>query len=167
MKNITQIFALAVIVLGFSASTFAQSSATASSSATLVVPLSIAKTTDMDFGVVASSATAGTIVMSNAGAVTQTGGSSVISGTPSTAVFHVTGATTESISVAYPTTLSLAGSVSGALTLSSIAADCGNSTNLVGGAKDIKFSAVLEIPANTIAGVYSNATGLLVTVNYN
>ncbi len=167
MKNITKIFALAVAVLGFSASTFAQSSETASSTATLVVPLSISLTTDMDFGVVASSATAGTIVMSNAGAVSQTGGSSVISGSTTTAVFHVTGEGSESISVAYPTTLSLAGSVSGALSLSSIAADCGNSTTLSSGAKDIKFSAVLNIPANTIAGVYSNATGLLVTVNYN
>jgi hypothetical protein len=167
MKNINKLIAIAIVILGFSATSFAQSTATASSTATLVVPLSISKTTDMDFGVVASSANAGTIIMSNAGAVSQTGGSSVISGTTSTAVFHVTGAGTESISVAYPTSLALAGVPSGSLTLSSIAADCGNSTFLVGGAKDIKFSAVLEIPANTVAGVYSNATGLLVTVNYN
>ena len=167
MKNITKLFAIALVVLGSAATSFAQSSISASSTATLVVPLSITKTTDMDFGVVASSAAAGTIVMSNAGAVSQTGGASVISGTTSTAEFHVTGAGTENISVAYPTTLALAGVPSGSLTLSSILADCGTTTSLVGGARDIKFSAVLEIPANTIAGVYSNATGLLVTVNYN
>jgi len=56
---------------------------------------------------------------------------------------------------------------SGSLVLNTITADCGTSTNLVGGIKDIKFSAVLVVPANTIAGVYSNATGLSVTVNYN
>jgi hypothetical protein len=167
MKNFTKLFAIAIVILGFSATSFAQSSISASSTATLVVPLSITKTTDMDFGVVASSAAAGTIVMSTAGAVSSTLGASVISGTTTTAVFHVTGAGTESISVGYPTSLALAGVPSGSLTLSSILADCGTSTNLVGGAKDIKFSAVLEIPANTVAGVYSNATGLLVTVNYN
>ena len=167
MKNLTKIFALAVVILGFSANSFGQSAVSASSTATLVVPLSITKTTDMDFGVVASSALVGTIEMATTGAVTKTGGASVISGTTTTAVFHVTGAGTESISVGYPTSLALAGLPSGSLTLNNIAADCGISTNLVGGNLDIKFSAVLQIPANTIAGVYSNATGLLVTVNYN
>ena len=167
MKNITKFFAIAIAILGFSAASYAQSNATASSTATLVVPLSISKTTDLDFGVLASSATAGTVQMATTGAVTPTGGASVISGTTSTAVFHVTGATTESISVAYPASITLTGVPSGSLVLNTITADCGTSTNLVGGEKDIKFSAVLEIPANTVAGVYSNATGLSVTVNYN
>jgi len=167
MKNITKIFAIALVVIASSATAFAQSTATASTTATLVTPISISKTTDMNFGTVASSATAGTIAISSAAVLAPTGGASVISGTPTTAVFHVTGQGTELIQVSYPASISLAGSVSGTLTVNSITADCGTSTNLVDGGKDISFSAVLEVPANTIAGSYTNATGLYVTVNYN
>jgi hypothetical protein len=43
MKNITKFFAIAIAILGFSAASYAQSNATASSTATFVVPLSISK----------------------------------------------------------------------------------------------------------------------------
>ncbi|MEI8049029.1 MAG: DUF4402 domain-containing protein [Bacteroidota bacterium] len=167
MKNINKIFAIAIVALGFSTSAFAQSAKSASSTATLVTPLKITKTTDLDFGVVASSATAGTIAMNYNNGLTPSGGSYVISGTPTSAKFNVTGADGESISVSYPTTLTLTGVALGTLTLSSITADCGTTTTIGGGAKDIKFSSVLEIPANTVADTYTNATGLTVTVNYN
>ncbi|MEI8007780.1 MAG: hypothetical protein WCI48_16350, partial [Bacteroidota bacterium] len=61
MKAQIRITALAILLIGMSISTFAQVSATATASATIVTPIAIAKTVDMNFGNVAVSATAGTV----------------------------------------------------------------------------------------------------------
>lgn len=167
MKNL---FLIAIIVLGFSATSFAQSNATASTTAVLVTPVSIANETPMNFGVVAGSNALGTITLGYSNNTDKTGGASVInSATATTAVFNVLGSANESISVAVSTSdiiLSLLG-VPTLVKVTDVTPDCGPSTTLVNGAKVIKVGATLNLPANVVAGTYSNASDLFVTVNYN
>ena len=166
MKSI-KIFALSLLVLGFSATTFAQStSSAATASATLLVPISIAKTTDMSFGTIASSATAGTVVLDYSNGTTVTGGVHKFTGTTTTAQFTVTGDSNKTFSISYPETLTLTGSVSGTLSVA-VTSDLGATGTLVSGSKVINVGGTLTVPANTVAGTYSNTQDLKVTVNYN
>ena len=165
MKNL---FLIAIIVLGFSVSSNAiEPVATASTTATLVAPLTIAKTTDMNFGTVAGSNALSSIVLGYTSNLTPSAGAYVIGGTATSAVFTVTGSLAESISVSIPALpISLTGTTTG-MTVSDFVADCGTTTTLVSGTKVITIGAKLNIPANAAAGTYSNAVGLSVTVNYN
>lgn len=164
----TRIFAIAM--LAFSANSFAQSTATASTTAELVTPISISKVTDMHFGTVAASATSGTVLLDYADGRTTTGGVTLPAGSTlqSTAEFDVTGEDNSSFSIALPSSpINLTGSVSGTITASGFTADLGSSSNLSSGSKTVKVKATLNVPANSVAGTYSNASGLFVTVNYN
>lgn len=166
MKSI-KIFALSLVVLGFSATTFGQSlSDAASASATLLVPISIAKTTDMNFGTFASSGTEGTITLDYANATTVTGGLTKFGGTISTATFTVTGDSNKAFSISHPESIVLTGSVSGSLTVN-LVNELGTTGTLVSGTKVIKMGGSITVPANQVAGVYSNTADLKVTVNYN
>jgi hypothetical protein len=174
MKMKMKFLSIAVLMIGSAANSFAQSTAYASTTAVLVTPIAISKTTDMHFGTVASSATAGSVVLDYADGRTATGGASLPAGSTlqKTAVFAVTGEGSSSFSISIPTSpITLTGSVSGTMTVGSFVCDGGASTTLSGGAKTIKVKATLDVPANTVAGIYSNAlanaSALFVTVNYN
>jgi hypothetical protein len=59
-------FVPAFVMITFSASTYAQVNSTATASVTIVTPITLAKTVDMNFGNVAVSAVAGTVVITPA-----------------------------------------------------------------------------------------------------
>ena len=166
-----KLIVFAIAILGFSGVSFGQSTATAGTSALLIVPISIAKTTDMNFGTVAASATAGTVLLDYADGRSATGGASLPAGggtLAKTAVFTVTGEGTSTFSIAIPAApITLTGSVAGTMTVSDFVADLGAGGTLVAGSKVIKVKATLNVPANTVAGTYSNASDLFVRVNYN
>lgn len=170
----TKISMMAILMASFAANSFAQTTAYASTTALLVTPIAISKTTDMHFGTVASSGTAGTVVLDYADGRTTTGGASLPAGSTlqKTAVFAVTGEGTSGFSITVPAApITLTGSVSGTLTVSNFICDGGASTTLVAGAKTLKVKATLNVPANSVAGTYTNAlanaSALFVTVNYN
>jgi hypothetical protein len=174
MKSIYKYLAAAILLAGFTTHVNAQATAYASTTAVLVTPISIAKTVDMHFGTVAASATAGTIVLDYADGRTATGGASLPVGsvTQKTAVFTVTGEASSSFSISIPASaITLTGSVSGTMTVDNFVCDAGASTTLSSGTKVLKVKATLNVPANTVAGTYSNnlanASALFVTVNYN
>jgi len=161
-------------MLALTAGAFAQSTAYASTTAVLVTPIAISKTTDMHFGTVASSATAGTVVLDYADGRTATGGASLPAGSilQKTAVFAVTGEGNSSFAITIPAAaITLTGSVSGTMTVDNFVCDGGTATTLSSGTKTLKVKAILNVPANTVAGTYSNAlansSALFVTVNYN
>jgi hypothetical protein len=169
MKNIYRLAAsaLALVVLGIQVN--AQSTVTASTTATLITPIAISKTFDMDFGTVAASSTSGTIVLDYADGTTATGGASIPAGSaPKTAVFAVAGEGNSGFSISIPTAaITLDGSVSGTLTVDNFEADLGAASTLASGVATVKVKAVLNVPANSVAGTYTNASDLFVTVNYN
>ena len=170
MKTAMKIFALGIIALGFAANSFAQSTATASVGASLVTPLSISKTADMSFATVAASATAGTIILDYANATTISGGAHKVSGSPTTASFTVLGEGTSVVNLTYPASVTLTSAESNTLVVDGILCDAaasGGTFALVGGTKTLKVKGTLQLPANKVAGTYTNATDLTVTINYN
>ena len=96
MKQIAKFFVLAILMIAFSASTFAQATATATASATIVTPIAISNTTNLSFGDIAVDAVGGTVTVTPALAATRSAGSvniNLVTGaTPVTAAdFTVTG----------------------------------------------------------------------------
>jgi len=169
-----KILTLSIILTGFVSNSFAQATAYATTTAVLVAPISITNTVNMHFGTVASSATAGTVVLDFVDGRTATGGVTLpLAGVPpTTAQFVVTGEGTSSFSIAIPTApITLTGSVTGTLTVGSFLCDQAATSTLVAGTRTLLVSATLDVPANTAAGIYTNATAdasaLFVTVNYN
>jgi hypothetical protein len=124
----------------------------------------------MNFGTVASSATAGTVVLDYANGTTVTGGVTKFAGTTSSASFTVTGEGSKTFSISYPTTVTLAGAgtASGhSLDVVSIICDKGATGTLSTGSLVLNVKGILNVPANSVAGTYTNASDLKVTVNYN
>jgi hypothetical protein len=164
MKN--KISALVTLMMGFSAVSFAQSSATANATATLVTPIAISKTVDMDFGTVAASATSGTVVLATDNSLSSTGGVSLPGGTSTAAQFDVTGEGTSTFSISLPSSITLASGTDN-LTVDNFVSTPATTGTLTSGAATVKVGATLNVPANAPAGTYTNSTDLTVTVNYN
>lgn len=170
MKTILKLIGSALLLTGFMISADAQSTATASTTAVLVTPISIAKTTDMHFGTVAASGTAGTVALDYANGRVATGGASLPAGSTlqKTGVFTVTGEGNSTFAITIPAApITLTGSVTGTMTVDNFLDDLGATGTLVGGTKIINVKATLNVAAGQPAGVYTNAAGLFVTVNYN
>ena len=173
MKNLVKAIVIAAVVLGCTSSSFAQATATASASATIITPISISKTVDMNFGNVAVSATiAGTAILAPGGTRT-TGGAGGVTlpatvGTVTAASFNVTGQGTYTYAITLPSgTINI---TSGANTMGLTAfTSSPSATGLLsaGGTQTLTVGATLNVAAAQPAGSYTNATAVPVTVNYN
>ena len=173
MKKFQTLTAAALMLFAFATSSNAQSTAYSTATATLLTPISIAKNTDLHFGTLAASATAGTVVLDYADGRTKTGGVKLLTGTSAekTAVFTVTGEGTNTFSISIPSSISLSDGATHSMTINGLTCDEGTSSQLSSGTKVIKVKGTLVVSANQSAGVYTNTatdnTGLYVTVNYN
>jgi uncharacterized protein DUF4402 len=174
MKNIFKTLAIAsVAVIGFSNSTFAQASATASANATIITPIAISKTTDMNFGNVAVSATSsGTVVLAPAGTRTSGGSGGVTlpstTGTVSAAAFNVTGQANFTYAITLPSTCTISDGSSHTMTVNTFTSSPSSTGTLSsGGSQTLTVGATLNVSAAQAANTYTNSTGVPVTVNYN
>lgn len=170
MKTAIKIFSLAIAIIGFSATSFAQVSATATATSTIVTPIAISKTVDMNFGNVAVSSSAGTVVLATAGTRSATGGVTLpaTSGTIAAAEFNVTGQAGYTYSITLPSTATTVTSGSNNMTVNAFTSNPVDGTAvLTGGAQTVKVGATLNVGASQAAGTYISATPFTVTVNYN
>ena len=170
MKNTTKIFALTIAMIAISISTFAQVSSTATTSATVITPIAITKTVDMNFGSIAVSPTiAGTVVLAPAGTRTKTGGVTLpaVTGTVTAASFNVTGLGTSTYSISLPSTITLAGTPSGSMTVGTFLSTPSGTGTLTAGAQTVLVGGTLNVGAGQPAGTYTNSADMTVTVNYN
>ena len=170
MKNMKKVLVLAIVVLGFAASSFAQVTATASTTGTIITPIAITKDVDMNFGNIAVSPTlGGTVVLPTAGARTLTGGVTlpVVTGTVTAASFTVTGEGSSTYSITLPSSAITLTGPSGTMTVQNFVSTPSNTGALSGGTQQVKVGATLNVAAAQAAGTYTNASGLFVTVNYN
>ena len=165
----SKILFLGLILLGFSASAFAQVSATANASATIITPIAISKTVDMNFGNIAVGTTAGTVVLSTAGVRTKTGGVTLpaTTGTVSAASFNVTGSGTSSFTITLPTSITLSDGATHTMTVGTLTSNPSGTGTLSSGAATIAVGGTLNVGASQVAGTYTNTSNLTVTVNYN
>ncbi|MCF8457936.1 MAG: DUF4402 domain-containing protein [Bacteroidales bacterium] len=170
MKTLSKISALGIVMILFATSSFAQVTASASSSATVLTPIAITKTVDMNFGNLAVNATSGTIVLTPASSRTNTGGVTFLNGnngTVTAASFTVTGLADATYSITLPVSsidISYAGNDMRVDTWTSDPTPTGT---LTGGTQTLNVGATLNVPASTPAGLYTSATPFDVTVNYN
>ena len=161
-----------IIMIAATTGAMAQESATASSSATIVAPIGIEKSADMNFGNVAINDEIGTVVMTTAGATSITGGVTLPAntGTVTAAAFNVTGEADYTYTIALPSspiTLSDVVTASNQMTVGTFVSDPLTTGTLTGGAQTVNVGATLNVEGGQAAGVYKNTTDLTVTVNYN
>ncbi len=173
MKNLTKVLAIASIFITGATASFAQASATASAAATIITPITITKTADMNFGNVAVSATiAGTAVLAPAGTRTTGGAGGVTlpstTGTVAAASFTVAGQASYTYAITLPTTCTLSDGASHSMTVNTFTSSPATTGTLSGtGTQTLNVGATLNVSAAQASGTYTNATGVPVTVNYN
>jgi len=171
-SRITLVAALAAVGLALPGTSMA-ASATATSSSTVVAPITITKSADLAFGkFAAGTATAGTVTVSTSGARTVDGGVVAMSSTTSAARFDVGGeaGATYSITLSGPTELSsgsdtMAFSPVSDLTGANTISGTVTSGTLTAGTQSIYVGGVLTVSANQAAGTYSGS--VTASVDYN
>jgi Domain of unknown function (DUF4402) len=171
MKKTLSFLGIAIVMIGFSTSTFAQVTASATGTATIVTPIAIANASDMNFGNVAVSSSAGTVVLAPASTRTSTGGITLpaTSGTVTAASFNVTGEGVYTYSITLPSTdytITRSGGTETMIVDAFTSTPSGTGT-LTAGAQTLNVGATLNVSGSQVAGAYTNATGFNVTVNYN
>lgn len=170
MRKLTFLFATAMIA--FTSKAVAQDDATATSSATIVTPISITKSADMNFGNVAVTATAGTVILDPAGTRTTTGGVTLpaTSGSVAAASFDVAGEGSYTYDITLPTgdhTIEDAAATPNTMVVNAFSSDPSGTGQLTTGAQVLKVGATLNVGAGQTSGTYTSATPFTVTVNYN
>jgi len=169
MKNLKKLISFAVIFAGITTAAFAQVTATANASATIVGPIGISRTLHMNFGNVAVSASAGTVVMTPAGARSVTGGCTlpVTTGTVTAATFTVTGADGYTYSIALPSTDVTITDGTNNMIVNTFTSNPSGTGTLAGGSEVLTVGATLNVSGSQVAGTYTSSTPFDVTVNYN
>ena len=170
MKAI-KFFAVAILFSGVSVISSAQVTATATASSTIVTPIGITKTVDMNFGNVAiNSTTAGTVVLAPAGTRTSTGGVTLPAtvGTVSAAEFIVSGENDYTFSITLPSTSHEIKSGSNTMSVTGFTSTpTPTGTLSATGSATVKVGATLNVSAGQAAGTDTSVTPFEVTVNYN
>jgi hypothetical protein len=168
MKKIKSL--IMMIMIAATTGAMAQESATASSSATIVAPIGIAQSADMNFGNVATNDAGGTVVLTTGGATTKTGGVTLPAntGTVTAAAFAVTGESNYTYTIGLPSgpiTLQDDGAAN-TMTVGTFISDPTTGA-LTSGVQTVNVGATLTVDGSQEPGVYTNTTDLTVTVNYN
>ena len=167
MKNASKFLVITVLGLAFSAATFAQ--ATANASATIIGPISIARTSHMFFGNVAINATPGIVQLAPAGTRTPGGGVTLpaTTGTVSPAIFTVTGADGYTYAITLPTVDHTISDGTNNMIVNAFTSTPSGTGSLAGGSQELRVGATLNVGASQPAGTYTSVASFTVTVNYN
>lgn len=159
---------IALVSVAFATSVFAQATATANASATIVTPISITKNTDMNFGNVATNGTVGTVVLAPDGGRTSTGGVTLpaTAGTVTAASFAVAGSGSYTYAITLPVSVVISNGAN-VMTVNTFTSSPATTGTLTAGAQTLTIGATLNLIASQVAGTYTSATPFSVTVNYN
>jgi hypothetical protein len=169
MKSLLLATVLLFVLAGAS---HAQAIAAATSTATIVSPISISKTADMNFGNLAVSASAGGIVTleASASATRSLSGSGVtfpvVSGTVTAARFTIAGTPNYTFDITLPGGAVLENSVN-SMFANNFTASTGAGLLDASGIQVVYVGANLSVAASQAPGVYITTTPFVVAVNYN
>ena len=165
-----KLFIIGLALIGFSVHSFAQATATATASANVISAITLAKVLDMNFGNIAVSSP-GTVILATNSTRTTTGGITlpVVAGTVTAASFTVTGQGTSTYAITLPSGTHTITRISGveAMGVSAFNSNPSGVGTLIAGTQNITVGAMLAASSGQVPGVYTNATGFNVTVNYN
>ncbi len=170
MKSMNLLKLAAVLMAGTGLAALSTSqawaaSATSNADAEVVAPIGISNTTGMNFGRVAPTGVAGTVVLDTASSRANTNVDLLSGGTVAAAAFDVTGGASETYSITLPasTTITSGGDT---MTVDTFTHDGGGAPALDGTGNDsFNVGATLNVGAAQAAGTYTNT--FAVTVNYN
>jgi len=166
----------AIVILSFSAVSFGQNnvSATATATGTIIAPLTITETANMNFGNVAVQAlSGGTVALTAAAAPTRTptGGVTLPNfnkGTISSAAFSVTGQPNYTYAITLPSSATTVTSSTNTMTVDTwTSSPTPTGTLAADGTQTLYVGATLNVGAAQVPGTYVSGTGFTVTVNYN
>ena len=169
MKKLIALFAAIVLVSGFT-TVSAQVTGTATGTANIITPISILNAGNMNFGNIAVSATAGTVILTPTGTRSITGGVTLpaAAGTISVASFTVSGLSSSTYSITLPSSdYTISGGGSTMIVNAFTSNPTGTGTLSSGGSQTINIGATSNVGAAQAAGTYTNAVGFPVKVNYN
>jgi hypothetical protein len=139
--------------------------ASATIAASIVAPISISPTTQLDFGNIAPSSIGGSLTVSTGGASTATNVTELAGASVSQGVLSVTGNGGANFSVSLPVNVTLT-SASNSMTVNNFNHDGGATPSISGGGtRTLNIGATLNVGANQPGGSYSGT--YFVTVNYN
>jgi len=167
IKNLT-IVAGAAVALAMTAGLATKSAyatdGAATSTVTVVAPLTISETQGIVFGSIAPSAAAGTATLDTSDGLTVSAALEALTGTaPKSGAFDLTGEGTSNYSISLPTSVTMT-SGGDSMTLNGFGHSAGGTPSLSGGTGSFTVGAVLNVDANQAAGTYSGP--YTVTVNY-
>jgi len=170
MKKFT--FFAAIAMIAFTTNAVAQSSATttAASSATVITPIAIAKTIDLNFGNLVATTSGGTVTVAPDG--TRTGHAATIAGnqngTISAAEFTVTGETDFTYAITLPASpFVVAHTDLTEMSVGTFVSTPSTTGVLALGTQTLKVGATITLIGGETSGAYTNASDLAVTVYYN
>ena len=167
------IFFATILMIAFTTNAVAQSEATttAASTATVITPISILKTVDMNFGNLVATAAGGAIVLPTTGP--RTGDTAILAGpdgTVTTAQFTVSGESGYTYGITLPSTpfnVSNSDTVPATMAVGTFVSSPDATGTLTAGTETLIVGATITLLADQASGIYSNATDLIVTVFYN
>jgi hypothetical protein len=174
MKTPLSFFIFSWIVAGCITFSYAQSSGSATASATIVTPISIQKVNEgnLDFGNIAAGESNGMVILGTDGGRRIEGGVSLPStfGKISPAEFMITGEGSYSFSITLPSspiTLTNTNGANETMIVDSFISNPQTTGNLTNGKQMLKVGANLHVAANQAPGIYISDAPFTVTVNYN
>ncbi|MCD4731063.1 MAG: DUF4402 domain-containing protein [Bacteroidales bacterium] len=170
MKALSKFLPLVIVMFLISGSAFSQVTASATAEATILEPIAISKTVDMNFGNLAVNASPGTIILTPESARSATGGVTFLPsnvGTITAASFTVTGLADATYSITLPAAATVISNGGNDMTVDTWTSTPTPTGTLTGGTQTLNVGATLSVPASSPSGVYISATPFNVTVNYN
>ena len=160
LKTLIAGIAMALGVTFLAQAAWAQNSASANASATVVDPIALSATADLNFGSFEPGASGGTVIVDQAGAASETGTVvRVPSGNPtSAAAFDVTGQDGAGYDI-----LATSGGLLGPGPTMALAPDAPANGTLAGGADSFNVGGTLTVAAGQTPGDYSGTVEVTVT----
>ena len=167
MKKIS---VLAVLVLAasvfFAGSAFAQSSATANATASIVNGLAITKTADLRFGNIIPSGSIGTVSVSTASARAGSGGATPTSGKAyGAASFDVNGTGSLTYAITLPGSISISDGATHTMTVDTFVSSPDGAGTLNAGYQEIKVGGTIHVGINQVVGDYTGTFDVSVAYN--
>jgi hypothetical protein len=169
MKTNRYILFLILALFGASIGSYAQSTATANISATIVTPITISKVQDMNFGDMSVVSGQGSVTLSPAAnSRLASGGVELMDATNvSFASFKVSGAIGATFSISLPQSPVLLSNGESTMTVSEFTSTPTATSGLTNGTKSILVGATLHVNGSQALGTYQSVAPFPVTVNYN
>ncbi|AVR47300.1 hypothetical protein C7S20_02550 [Christiangramia fulva] len=172
MKKITLI-CFAIMAIAFSTNAVAQDNASASvnTTANVITPITITGGSALSFGDIVGTSSGGTVTVATDGTRTASATDLTITGTPGTvsaASFTVNGADGYTYAISLPSAFDISNSGGTAtMGVGTFVSNPDATGTLTGGTQTVNVGATLTVGADQAPGVYTNATGMTLTVNYN